>query len=99
MKIKSIDNSTNFGNKYAQKVFKGELKDNSTAFVRLIIDEQKKIKSFESYQWKGNEFINGIGFGNNNGVRLSQIVVFLKKLQNNAKDGVDFIRKFTMALR
>lgn len=98
MQIRKIDGSTQFGNKYVQKIFKGKLKDDSMSVVRLTLGNNKQVKAIECYQWdKNGEFINGIGYAKNNGVRLTDLVTLLKKLQKNAYDHVDFIGEFTRA--
>ncbi len=100
MQIQRIDNSAQFGNRYVQKIFQGKLKDNSKSVVRLTLGDNQRVKAIECYQWdKNGKFVNGIGYGKNNGVRLTDLVLLLRKLQQNANDHVDFVGEFARALR
>lgn len=101
MQVEKINYSQNFGNKLVQKVFNGDLKDGTKTFVRLTFNNNnsKQINAVETYFFKNDELIGGKGFGRPEGVRLTELAAWLTNLQKNAKNGVDFIRKYTLATR
>ena len=99
MKINIVNNAPNFSGNFTQKIFRGRLIDDSTAVVRMSIDRNKNVKSIESYQFKNGKFLKGIGFGKNGGVRLSELAVFLDKLQSKAQEGTNFLQEFANALK
>ena len=99
MNIQSINNATVFGlnGQIVTKEIKGELKNGSTALLKLR-EKADKLIALDVFILKNEKLVGGWHTGNSSkSIPTEELVKCLKKLQANAKEGVNFVKEFMQA--
>ena len=99
MKIQHVNNSTNFGLNRGGglKEISGQLKDGSTALVKLA-DNSENIIKIDVFKLKDGKLVGGWHTGKQQGIASGEILKCLDKLQDNAAEGVNFLKEFIKAM-